>query len=116
MESIRNIVERLSLRNEIRTHPVELYIWSQEMRRSYAIPPFNMSGLPALPKISGDIILDVFTHKSLRHGTQETYGDSDRLADLGEKILEMTATSALFNQDPVLSAADISVRPHTYII
>ena len=75
-----------------------------------------MSSLPALPKISGELILNVFTHKALRPEPSTQYGDNDRLAELGEKILEMAVTSALFHQNPVLSAADISVRPHTYIL
>jgi hypothetical protein len=71
-----------------------------------------MSDLPPLPKLTGDIILDVFTHKSLRVNatpTNDLCGDNDRLAELGEKVLNMTTTDVLFNQNPILSAGDISV-------
>jgi len=65
-----------------------------------------------LPKISGDLTLSVFSHRSLRPGiiepTNDDWGGNDRLAILGESVLEMAITSCLFSQKPMLSAADIS--------
>jgi hypothetical protein len=70
------------------------------------------------PKIAGDIILQVFTHKSLRRSTgepQDESVDNERLAELGEKVLETVVTHYLFIQRPTLSAIDISVRFHPHI-
>lgn len=57
--------------------------------------------LPPLPKISGDIILQVFTHKSLQRsngGTLEDNSDNQRLAVLGKAALEAVVTHSLFKQ------------------
>ena len=67
---------------------------------------------PPLPQIkSGDLILQVFTHKSLRrpNATPEQYGDNERLADLGKVVLDAAITRTLFNIRPILQAAEISV-------
>ena len=67
---------------------------------------------PPLPEIkSGDLILQVFTHKSLRRPnvTPEQYGDNERLADLGKVVLDAAITRTLFNIRPILQAAEISV-------
>jgi dsRNA-specific ribonuclease len=71
----------------------------------------NVSLAP-LPQIkSGDLILQVFTHKSLRrpNATPEHYGDNERLADLGKVVLDAAITRSLFNSRPILQAAEISV-------
>ena len=74
-----------------------------------------MTTLPPLPKLTGDIILDVFTHRSLRFpgapiSEDSEYGDNERLAVLGEKALETAVTDTLFKKRPMLKAADIEVR------
>ncbi|EGN93111.1 hypothetical protein SERLA73DRAFT_64528 [Serpula lacrymans var. lacrymans S7.3] len=68
-----------------------------------------MNNLPALPKIDGDLMLDVFTHRSLAHNhtDNEDYGNTDRLARLGEDVLRMTITFCLFTKRPMLSASEI---------
>ena len=73
-----------------------------------------MSNLPAIPRISGDLILTVFTHRSLRfpgapRDDDAEYGDSDRLAVLGEKALDMAVTDALWRKRPMLKAEEIQV-------
>lgn len=73
-----------------------------------------MSDLPPLPKIEGDVdlMLDVFTHSSLRFGSasmNEDYGDTERLAELGAKVLELTVTNHLFSQRPFLHCKDMQV-------
>lgn len=72
-----------------------------------------MDALPPLPGLSGDIILEVFTHKSLRFtGAPTASGDeyeNNRLAVIGQKASEMAITDALFRQRPVLQAAEIKV-------
>ncbi|PCH33926.1 hypothetical protein WOLCODRAFT_22338 [Wolfiporia cocos MD-104 SS10] len=71
--------------------------------------------LTPVPQLHGDIILEVFTHKSLRFPGAPTnedseYGDSERLSLLGEKVLEVAITFALFNKRPLLKAHDIESR------
>lgn len=72
--------------------------------------------VPPIPKLQGEIILEVFTHRSLRfHGApldqDSEYGDNERLAVLGEKVLEAAVTDALFRQRPMLKGTDIEVGP-----
>lgn len=78
-----------------------------------------MDSLPPLPGLSGDIILEVFTHRSLRFpGAPTAGGDefgNDRLAAIGEEALRMAITDALFRQRPVLKAQDIEVS-HSLVI
>ena len=74
-----------------------------------------MESLPAAPKLRGDIILEVFTHKSLRFpgapiNEDSEFGDNERLSVLGEKVLELAVTFALFNKRPMLKAEEIEVR------
>ena len=74
-----------------------------------------MSDFPPLPKIEGDIdlMLDVYTHSSLRFGGRapmnDDYGDTERLAELGAKVLELTVTKHLYLQRPMLTRKDIQV-------
>jgi hypothetical protein len=69
--------------------------------------------VPTLPQISGDTILQVFTHPSLRHKTDarpEEYEDNARLTVLGEAALQMAVTSYLVRRRPMLSSDEMSVR------
>jgi len=71
-----------------------------------------MNPLPTAPKLRGDIILEVFTHKSLRFPGAPTnedseFGDNERLSVLGAKVLETAVTSALFGKRPMLKADEI---------
>lgn len=72
--------------------------------------------LPPLPKIEGDVdlLLDVFTHGSLRYGQNvgmnDEYGDTDRLAELGNRILDLAVTFHYFSKRPIISATDVAVR------
>ncbi|KAG6331284.1 hypothetical protein ID866_7806 [Astraeus odoratus] len=63
----------------------------------------KLDDLPALPKLSGPVILEVFTHKSLRLSCHATYKDNERLSVLGHYILEMITTQLLFSRTPKLS-------------
>jgi dsRNA-specific ribonuclease len=69
------------------------------------------SGIPPLPAINGDILLQVLTHKSLRRSNvaSEEY-DNERLAELGEKVLNIAVASFLFNRQPVLSGSEMQER------
>ncbi|KAJ7103383.1 hypothetical protein B0H15DRAFT_812091 [Mycena belliarum] len=68
--------------------------------------------IPPLPKIDGDvdIMFDIFTHKSLQgnHGTNDEYGDTNRLVELGARALQLALTSHFFYKRPVLTADEIS--------
>lgn len=73
-----------------------------------------MANLPPLPKIEGDVdlVLDVYTHNSLRFGgapLNEDYGDTDRLAELGAKILELAVTFHFYSKKPMMISTDIAV-------
>ncbi|KAI0961970.1 hypothetical protein AcV7_000925 [Taiwanofungus camphoratus] len=75
----------------------------------------TMDALPPVPKLHGEIILEVFTHSSLRFPGAPTnedseYGNGERLSVLGEKILEAAVTSALFSKRPMLKADDIKAQ------
>ena len=75
-----------------------------------------MNELPPLPKIDGDVdlLLDVYTHKSLRFGgapMNDEYGDTERLAELGDKVLKLAVAFHFYSKKPMLSAEDIAVRP-----
>jgi hypothetical protein len=76
-----------------------------------------MSGLPPLPKIEGDIdlMLDVYTHSSLRMPEtpmNDDYGDTPRLRELGQRVLELVVTYHLFNERPMLRQDEIQVGTH----
>lgn len=64
-----------------------------------------------LPGLSGDITLEVYTHRSLRFtGTPQElseYGDNDRLALMGERAMDTAVTDALFRKKPMLNATEI---------
>ncbi|KAG7099009.1 hypothetical protein E1B28_000893 [Marasmius oreades] len=65
---------------------------------------------PPLPRISGEFLLQVYTHKSLRRSedvTPEEFEDSERLAVLGEKVLSAAVTSLLFSKRPMKGSAEI---------
>jgi len=72
-----------------------------------------MSTLPPLPKIDGniDLMLDVYTHSSLRPTDatiemNDTYGDIQRLEELGTKILDLAITLHFYNERPSLNTAE----------
>ena len=80
----------------------------------------TMESYPAAPKLRGDIILEVFTHKSLRFpgapiNEDSEFGDNERLSVLGEKVLELAVTFALFNKRPMLKVDEIEVRHSQYL-
>lgn len=71
-----------------------------------------METIPILPKITGDIILEVFTHRTLRFPgapSNDEYGDNERLAALGAKALETAVTYTLFCRRPMLTADGLKV-------
>ncbi|KAK2461625.1 hypothetical protein APHAL10511_006088 [Amanita phalloides] len=82
-------------------------------KRTRPAPRLQHDNLPQLPKISGDIILQVFTHRSLQHscgGTLEDNSDNERLAVLGMTVLDAVVTHSLFKQRPPLAMSEIRSR------
>ncbi|KII93595.1 hypothetical protein PLICRDRAFT_35823 [Plicaturopsis crispa FD-325 SS-3] len=65
--------------------------------------------IPALPQISGELMLDVFTHRTLVFPGAPTpaHGGSERLAELGARMLDMAVTLYLFSQTELLSVDEI---------
>ncbi|KAF8956063.1 hypothetical protein BDZ97DRAFT_1853487 [Flammula alnicola] len=71
--------------------------------------------LPPLPKIDGDVdlMLDVYTHSSLRFDTapmNDDYGDTHRLAELGAKVLDLAVTYHLYSERPFLTQGEIQSK------
>ena len=70
---------------------------------------------PPLPKLTSELILQVYTHISLRRLSDkgpEEYGDNERLIELGKSVLDALITYVLFNKRPMLKVAEICVRLH----
>ncbi|KAJ3800200.1 hypothetical protein GGU11DRAFT_429780 [Lentinula aff. detonsa] len=69
----------------------------------------NSHNLPPLPKIDGDVdlTLAVFTYQSYTSPSQPTEYDSDRLAELGEQVLDLAVTNYLYCKQPALDAQNI---------
>jgi len=78
---------------------------------------FDVSRLPPLPQIKSDLVLQVFTHKSLRrpNAPPADYGDNERLADLGKMAFEVAITYALFRKRPLLQVSDITKHRGTLL-
>jgi dsRNA-specific ribonuclease len=58
-------------------------------------------------------MLEVFTHRSLRYEgapSNEEFGDSARLAELGAQVLQMIVTWLFFSKRPLLKAEEIVVQ------
>ncbi|KAJ6621225.1 hypothetical protein B0H10DRAFT_1023651 [Mycena sp. CBHHK59/15] len=71
--------------------------------------------LPTLPKIAGDvdIILDIYSHRSLKTNTTineelAEYGDTDRLIELGRRVLSMVVAVHMFSKRPMILADEFS--------
>ncbi|KAL1739788.1 hypothetical protein HDZ31DRAFT_68586 [Schizophyllum fasciatum] len=76
-----------------------------------------MAGLPPLPKIDGDIFLDIFTHDSLKEEDELTqmnddYGNTARLREIGDHVLDLAVTFHYYSsrQGGILTAEDIVTR------
>jgi len=64
--------------------------------------------LPPLPPVQSDAALAIFVHRSLKSSAQnETFGDGERLAFLGEHVLRMVVAEVLFDKRPMLDARNL---------
>lgn len=67
-----------------------------------------------LPKIDGELVLEVFTHSSLLPGdedepTSDEWGGGARLATLGAKVVDLVVMASLFRQQPYLGPTILKV-------
>jgi len=72
----------------------------------------SVSELPCLPEINSELVLEVYTHESLRPPNsvaEDMFTDNRRLERLGEKVLATAVVCALFSKRPLLSGEEIKV-------
>lgn len=72
---------------------------------------------PPLPGIEDpDLLLEVHTHRDLRPPSlgDTRWGDTDRLADLGAKVLDTVVTHHFFAKVPCMSAQEIAASRERY--
>lgn len=67
-----------------------------------------MSTFPSLPPIEGDLLLEVFYHRSTKN-TPEGDENAERLAELGSSVLNMVIIYSLFSKRPLLAAHELKV-------
>lgn len=100
-------------RNHFGTRAFLASTMSQSLKRSFSRQSECGVEIPELPVLNGDLILDVFTHPSIKKSGpsfEPIYGDNTRLAALGQKALELAVTETLFKlKDPMLGVKDIAV-------
>ncbi|KIM88548.1 hypothetical protein PILCRDRAFT_2775 [Piloderma croceum F 1598] len=73
--------------------------------------PYVKSRIADIPQLRGDIVLQVFTHKSLDFpgSSQKAFGNNARLAELGQQALELAVTDTLFHlKHPLLDVEEIA--------
>ncbi|KAH7910698.1 hypothetical protein BJ138DRAFT_1064608 [Hygrophoropsis aurantiaca] len=82
------------------------------LKRSRALSeePMVEEEVPPQPKLTGPIIVEVFTHKSLRIACGARYRDNERLSILGKQVLDMITTQLLFFRKPNLKAEEIRAQ------
>jgi len=70
-----------------------------------------MSSLPVLPSVQSETTLAIFIHQSLQSSPtpNERFGDAERLAFIGERVLQMALAEILFEKRPMLSAIELEV-------
>ncbi|KIJ21919.1 hypothetical protein PAXINDRAFT_64403 [Paxillus involutus ATCC 200175] len=86
---------------------------SRKRQRSvtYQEPPdAPPEDLPELPRLSGESILEVFTHRSLRLACHAKYHDNERLSLLGRHTLETITAQLLFHRRPMLTKIEIETQ------
>ena len=67
--------------------------------------------IPPLPPVQSDAALTIFVHSSLKSTVQnERFGDVERLAFIGRRILSMAIAESHFEKRPMLSAEDLEVK------
>ncbi|KAI0249494.1 SNF2 family N-terminal domain-containing protein [Lactifluus subvellereus] len=83
------------------TFPASGWVVSKRTRKQSKIE--TVMALPPLPPIQSDATLAIFVHRSFRPpGSDERFGDSDRLAFLGNRVLAMVIADVLFEKRPMM--------------
>jgi dsRNA-specific ribonuclease len=75
--------------------------------------PYVKSKIADIPQLRGDVILQIFTHKSLDFpgSNQKAFANNARLAELGQQALEFAVMDTLFHlKQPMLDVGEIIVR------
>ncbi|KAH9857962.1 hypothetical protein C2E23DRAFT_718683 [Lenzites betulinus] len=71
------------------------------------------NAFPPAPPIDGEAMLEVFVHRSMKFTgaplNDSIYGDGQRLAALGSKVVEAAYTDVYFNRKPMLRAEELKV-------
>lgn len=89
------------------TLPASSWVVTKKMRKE---PDTETRMPPSLPPVQSDTALAIFVHSSLKSLVQnERFGDADRLACLGQKVLHMAIAETLFEKRPMLDATDLIV-------
>jgi hypothetical protein len=66
---------------------------------------------PPLPPVQSDSALAIFQHSSVKSSAQnERFGDAERLAFIGIKVLHMVIAEIQFEKRPMLAAVELIVR------
>lgn len=68
--------------------------------------------LPPLPSLENKLYVEVFSHRSIRHGRYKAhpqYGDSDRLSIMGETAVHYSVVEDLFRSKEKMSSEAIKV-------
>lgn len=76
--------------------------------------PENISAqaLPRLPSLKNELYVEVFTHRSVRDGRYKPhpeFGDSDRLAFMGETAVRYSVVEEFFRSEENLTSEEIKV-------
>jgi dsRNA-specific ribonuclease len=70
--------------------------------------------LPPLPPVSSDAALAIYVHRSFKPaGSNDDFGDGDRLAFLGKQVLGMVVAEVLFKKRPMLAIGELDVSTMT---
>jgi dsRNA-specific ribonuclease len=80
------------------------------MRKDPDIEKIETRMPPPLPVVQSDTALAIFVHASLKSSVQsDRFGDAERLAFLGQKVLHMVIAETLFEKRPMMTAVDLIV-------
>ncbi|KAF9502488.1 hypothetical protein BDN71DRAFT_1500607 [Pleurotus eryngii] len=73
----------------------------------------NVGAPPKLPKVDCELLLEAYTHKSLRKpvgDVEDRLCDNERLAVLGKSVIGLVITGILYKQKPRRDAEEIEVE------
>ncbi len=89
------------------TLPASGWVVSKKVHKQ---PDIETRMPPLLPPVQSDTALAIFIHSSLKSSEQnDRFGDAERLAFMGRKVLEMAIAEVLFEKRPMLDAVELNV-------